>query len=96
MEKRITYNVVIEETVAVTDGVSFGIGDYIIATKRHPTTGDRSFISEPIKVVDITDGHIVYEWQCVCLKGSRSAMPIVEVIERGFVVASESIINTIK
>jgi hypothetical protein len=84
----------------------FKPGDWIIASqpkfiKMETRSGqiydseDRSFLDLPIRVVEITEAHLViekqYSWQ---RQPQRDIMPMCELEERGFIIASPILVET--
>lgn len=81
--------------------IPFEKDEWIIATKPLVTEivlsngqvvkqTDSSFTDWPIKIVDITEGHIVYEHPF--FEGKR-ILPFFELSERGFIIANPVLIN---
>lgn len=87
--------------------VEFKEGDWIIATKPlmvessgfgfgvlgSGMRADRNFMYRPIKVVGVTEGHILYEQSS---NDNQRILPKHELQERGFIIAAEELVNSIK
>ena len=61
---RAYYENVIENLIPRNIKSRFKKGNLLIGTKPHPVHGDRSYMSNPIRIMDITYSHIIYqvEW----------------------------------
>lgn len=61
---RAYYENVIENLIPYNVKSRFKKGKLLLGTKSHPVHGDRSYMSNPIRIMDITHSHIIYqvEW----------------------------------
>ena len=61
---RAYYENVIENLIPYNIKSRFKKGNLLIGTKCHPVHGDRSYMSSPIRIMDITHNHVIYqvEW----------------------------------
>jgi hypothetical protein len=87
----------------------FKAGDWIIATKaamRQENSGgfmgglvsvpNRQFMDKPIKVVAVTEAHLVYEWLSWSdNKPRQSILPLEEVEERAFIIAAPELVAVV-
>jgi hypothetical protein len=66
---------------------NFKVGDRIIGTKPHPTTGDRSFMEYPLIIKKICSHHIRYEYTMPLLGKKMYSILKEDIVLRQFVKA---------
>jgi hypothetical protein len=57
---------------------------------------DRQYMDKPIKVLGVTDQHIVYQYKHYDGTKSKSILPMYDVKERKFIIADKILVDAIK
>ena len=84
--------------------IPFKVNDFIIATAPHEVEGhtlagvavqtkDRSFMGSPIKIIEITEAHIVYKTLLTRTWAATNIMSFYELEECNFVVANSILVE---